>query len=60
MISQALANKEIKMGSSTPTRDFTFVSDTVNGFIKVAESNDSVGQTINLEPTKNPLEIWQI
>jgi NAD dependent epimerase/dehydratase len=40
--------KEIKVGDLTPTRDFNFVKDTVNGFIAIAESNETVGEEINI------------
>jgi NAD dependent epimerase/dehydratase len=48
IISQALTKKEIVLGNMTPTRDFTFVLDTVDGFLKAAESDAAVGQEINL------------
>jgi NAD dependent epimerase/dehydratase len=48
IISQALVKGEIEVGSTTPTRDFTFVLDTVAGFIRLAESPLAVGQEINL------------
>ena len=48
IISQALSNKVINLGSLEPTRDFTFVSDTVDGFIKIAESEKSIGKVINI------------
>ena len=38
----------IKLGSLRPTRDFNYVADTVNGFIAAAESEKSLGETINL------------
>ncbi|PIC75941.1 NAD-dependent dehydratase [Sporosarcina sp. P19] len=38
----------IKLGSITPTRDFNFVKDTVNGFISVMNSESSVGEVINI------------
>lgn len=41
------ANK-IKLGSVSPTRDFNYVSDTVNGFIKAMNSNNSIGEVINI------------
>ena len=41
------ANK-IKLGSLSPTRDFLFVKDTANGFIKIAQSNKTIGEDINL------------
>jgi len=40
--------RDIKLGSIHPTRDFNYVQDTVNGFISVAESNKSVGEEINI------------
>lgn len=38
----------IKLGSLHPTRDFNHVSDTVAGFIAVAESERSTGEVINI------------
>ena len=38
----------INIGSTTPRRDLSYVTDTVNGFIKIAESKKSVGQVINI------------
>ncbi|WP_373533163.1 SDR family NAD(P)-dependent oxidoreductase [Vampirovibrio sp.] len=52
IISQALKHAQtgepIKVGSLTPQRDFTFVKDTAQGFIRVAECDASVGETINI------------
>lgn len=39
---------EIKLGDLTPTRDFNFVKDTANGFIALAENEDTIGKEINL------------
>lgn len=48
IISQILAGKnEIKLGSLSPTRDFNFVKDTAEAFIKVAESDRTIGEVIN-------------
>lgn len=47
IISQALTRNKVNLGALTPTRDFTYVSDTVEGFIKVAESEKSIGTVIN-------------
>ena len=45
IISQILAGKkEIKLGSLTPTRDFNFVKDTAEAFVKVAESDKTIGE----------------
>ena len=40
--------KEIKLGDVTPTRDFNFVLDTCRGFIEIAESDNTIGETINI------------
>ena len=40
--------KVIKLGSLTPTRDFSYVEDTVLGFIKAMENQNSIGEFINL------------
>lgn len=49
IITQILAGKkQIKLGSIYPTRDFNFVSDTVNGFLAMAESDGAVGSVINI------------
>lgn len=40
--------REIQLGSLHPTRDFSYVSDTVAGFISVAESERTVGQIVNI------------
>lgn len=45
-----LANgrKQIKLGATSPTRDFNFVQDTVDGFIAALESDGGLGEVINL------------
>ena len=48
IISQALVEDSISLGSLHPKRDLTYVSDTVDGFIMAAESEASVGEVINL------------
>lgn len=48
IISQALKQDEIRLGSLDPIRDLTYVKDTVNGFIKAAESDQTIGETINI------------
>ena len=48
IISQALSEEAINLGSLTPVRDLTYVKDTVNGFIRIAESNNSIGEIINI------------
>ncbi|MDF2889508.1 MAG: NAD-dependent epimerase/dehydratase [Lacrimispora sp.] len=49
IISQLLAGKEdIHLGSLTPTRDFNYVKDTVNGFIEIESSEQTIGEEINI------------
>ncbi|MDD5530149.1 MAG: NAD-dependent 4,6-dehydratase LegB [bacterium] len=49
IITQLLGGKKkIKLGSLHPTRDLTYVKDTVEGFIKIAESDKSIGEVINI------------
>ena len=49
IITQLLAGKQtIDLGSLHPTRDLVYVKDTVNGFVKIAESDQTVGQEINI------------
>jgi len=40
--------KEIKLGDVTPTRDFNYVEDTCRGFIALAQSDKTIGETINI------------
>jgi NAD dependent epimerase/dehydratase len=48
IISQALSRDEIRLGSLTPERDMTFVSDTVAGFLAASVAPDIDGMTLNL------------
>ena len=48
IITQTLTRDEIKLGSLEPARDFTFVTDTANGFVKIAEAENVLGEEINL------------
>ena len=49
IITQILnGNKKIKLGSLTPTRDLTYVEDTVNGFIRAGDCSGAIGEIINL------------
>jgi len=52
IIYQALTSKELSLGSLEPKRDFTYVKDTVQGFIKVAESDNSIGEIFNISSGK--------
>lgn len=49
IIAQCVSGKEVvKIGDPSPKRDFTFVTDTVNGFIRAACCDEAIGQTINI------------
>jgi NAD dependent epimerase/dehydratase len=49
IISQILSGKkEISLGSLTPTRDLNYVLNTVNGFIKIAEDDQFIGEIVNI------------
>ena len=49
IIMQLLSGREeISLGSLTPTRDFNYVKDTVNGSYEIAVSGQTVGEEINI------------
>jgi NAD dependent epimerase/dehydratase len=49
VITQLLSGRDqIELGSLSPTRDLSFVKDTVEGFIAVMESDATKGEEINL------------
>lgn len=60
IIMQLLAgNKEISLGSLTPTRDFNYVKDTAAGFVAIAESSKTVGEEINIA-TQQEISIGEL
>ena len=49
IMTQCLAGVDtISLGNLTPTRDFNFVLNTVDGFIKASEVDDAIGRTIHI------------
>jgi NAD dependent epimerase/dehydratase len=40
--------EEIKLGTTTPTRDFNYVTDTAAGFLAVADSDRAIGHVVNV------------
>jgi NAD dependent epimerase/dehydratase len=44
----AAGHREIKLGALHPTRDFTYVKDTAEGFIAAANCDDIVGDVTNI------------
>jgi NAD dependent epimerase/dehydratase len=47
IITQALTTDTVRLGSLTPVRDLTFVTDTVDAFIRMAGCEAAIGRTIN-------------
>jgi dTDP-glucose 4,6-dehydratase len=45
---QLLTGSRVALGNTFPTRDFTFVADTVDAFVRAGESPDAIGRTINV------------
>lgn len=49
IITQLSSNRgKLKLGTTSPTRDFSYVEDTVEGFVAALESETSIGEVINL------------
>lgn len=49
IITQLAKNAErLKLGDLTPTRDLVYVKDTVEGFVKIYESEKTIGEEINI------------
>lgn len=41
-------NKTLRLGNIAPTRDLTFVHDTIEGFIKISDADQLTGQVTNI------------
>tara|TARA_A100001015_G_scaffold72412_1_gene80377 strand:+ start:6977 stop:7969 length:993 start_codon:yes stop_codon:yes gene_type:complete len=48
IITQILKSDKIKLGNLTPKRDFTYVEDTVEAFVKALKANKISGEVINI------------
>lgn len=48
IIAQCLGGQAVHLGSLHPTRDLSFVGDTVTGFVQSAEAPAAIGRTVNL------------
>src|SRR2546425_143316 len=48
VIAQALSGDNVRLGNIFPTRDFNYVADIVQGFIRMAECREAVGEVINI------------
>jgi dTDP-glucose 4,6-dehydratase len=43
----ASGRRQIKLGATSPTRDFSYVSDTVAGFVAALKSDQGLGEVVN-------------
>lgn len=48
LITQALFHDTISVGNLVPTRDLNFVTDTVSGLMRVAETKSLIGEVVNI------------
>ncbi len=48
IVSQALSEREVRLGSLAPVRDLTYVRDTVDAFLRIAGSDAAIGRTIHV------------
>lgn len=48
IITQALKQNRVFLGSLHPVRDFLYIDDAIEGFIKIAECDKSIGETVNI------------
>lgn len=48
IITQALTQPAVRLGNLQPLRDLTYVEDTVEGFIKIAQEARAIGHVINV------------
>ncbi len=47
IVAQALRSDQIRLGSTAPTRDLTYVEDTVDGLVRIAEHDAALGEAVN-------------
>jgi NAD dependent epimerase/dehydratase len=48
IVSQALRGETVSLGALEPRRDFTYVTDTVRGILELANTEDALGETVQL------------
>ena len=48
IFTQLLAGESVALGNLTPTRDFTYVADTVEAFVKVVDAESVLGRVFNI------------
>ena len=48
IVTQLLKKNVIRLGNLNPTRDFTYIDDTVDAFLKAAKAKNTSGEVINI------------
>jgi NAD dependent epimerase/dehydratase len=48
IIGQALAGEDVSLGATEPTRDFVYVTDTVDGLVRLGATSEHAGETFNI------------
>lgn len=48
IITQALTSDKVYLGNLYPTRDYTYIDDTIRAFIMIAECKNAVGEVVNI------------
>jgi len=48
VIAQARAGSIVRLGATSPTRDFVYVADTVDALVRLASAGEVVGKTFNI------------
>jgi len=59
IIAQALSSDEVHLGNTGPSRDLTYISDTVEGFLRIAQAPGVEGETFNFG-TGNEISIAEL
>jgi dTDP-glucose 4,6-dehydratase len=52
IILQLMRHRELRLGDLTPTRNFTYVDDIVDAFMRMAESDRVIGEVVNFGSTR--------
>jgi dTDP-glucose 4,6-dehydratase len=47
IMTQLLNGGDVALGNVTPTRDFTYVTDTVDAFVRIADCPEAIGRVLN-------------
>jgi NAD dependent epimerase/dehydratase len=48
IIHQALDGTTVRLGATSPTRDFTYVADTADGLMRLAGADEAIGDAVNI------------